>query len=57
MTIERHDAHDAMLDEMYEPTVIMGMTFSASDILAKLDETAYRCAVLDYMNAYEEDDE
>jgi hypothetical protein len=46
--MERNEEFDEMLNEVYEPYKIGGLTFYAADILAKCDPVAYRIGISEY---------
>jgi len=43
-----------MLDECYPETVIAGTTYDTARALREIDPIAYRCALSEYMDDYEE---
>ena len=43
-----------MLDELYPETVIAGMTYDTARALREVDPVAYRCALSEYKDDYEE---
>lgn len=59
MNVERIEAVDDMLNEVYPEVVIGGITFSPADILAELDPVAYNCMASEYIddNVDEEEEE
>lgn len=46
--MNRNEAFDEMLNEIYSPFAMGDLTFYPADILAECDPIAYRCAVADY---------
>lgn len=52
-----NDEFDTILDETYPDVVIAGITFTASQILRDCDPIAYRCAVVDFIDESEEEEE
>jgi type I restriction-modification system DNA methylase subunit len=46
-----YDAFDEMLNETSEEVNVRGYTFSPSDVLKELDETAYSCEKNDYYDS------
>jgi hypothetical protein len=53
-TISYSDAcerYDEVLNDCEGPIMVGGITFDPSYILKELDPTAYRCNVLDFMDA------
>lgn len=49
------EIYDEMLDECYPEIEIMGMTFSPSVALYRLDEVAYNCGFNDYKDSMASD--
>lgn len=47
---ELEEQFDDMINEYHE-VQIMGLEYTASDVLRKVDPTAYRCGLLDYADA------
>lgn len=45
------DQYDEMLNEVYPDATIAGMEFTTAHALAELDPTAYRCGMIDYLDA------
>lgn len=54
--IERHEAHDELIDMAFEPYYIGEYRFSASDILFNCDPILYQESVRDYEDAIARDD-
>ena len=48
---EAEEAFDEMLDEIYEPVEVAGLTFNPSRVLYNLDPIAYRCSLLDFLDS------
>ncbi len=46
-----YDLYNEMLDETYENYHIGELSWTASQILAELDPTAYRCGFNDWLDA------
>jgi hypothetical protein len=40
--------YEDVLDEIYEPVVICGMTYNVGSVLSSVDPVAFRCAQGDY---------
>ena len=55
MSVERHEAFDEMLNEIYPPFVMGELTFYPADILAECDPIAYRVSVSDYESMLEDE--
>lgn len=51
------DRFDEFLDEVTEPMVIFGMTYTVSDVLRNVDPIAYRECFLDWLDANDEEEE
>jgi hypothetical protein len=54
--MERAQHFDDMLNELYEPYEIAGVTLYPADILANSDPIAYRIAMADYIDAIESEE-
>lgn len=52
--MERNDAFDEMLDEIYPVVQFGNLTYSPSEVLAAVDPIAYRCAVADFEDSEDE---
>ena len=50
------DEFDSHLDSSYDSVTVAGCTFSASQVLAECDPTAYRCYKVDYDSEKDLDD-
>ena len=49
--VEAELGFDEYIDELHEPTTILGMTYSASKLLLDSDPVAYRQGFLDWMDS------
>lgn len=54
---EMENRTEAMLDECYEPVVIVGLTYEAGRVLREIDPIAFRECVMDEINAQMDDGE
>lgn len=52
---EAVEQYDEMLNEIEGPISVGILTFDPADVLRELDPTAYRCGLLDYLDAEEID--
>lgn len=47
------DEYDQMIDDTESNVIVCGIEFSPSEVLKKLDPTAYRCGKADYESSFD----
>lgn len=54
--IDLKEMYDDMLDDCYQPITICGLEYSPSIALYRVDETAYRCGLNDFIDGLVSDE-